>query len=42
MDAHLAPENARFCVAKLRNSKLLRALCALNQVFSACNLMRPE
>jgi len=42
MDSHLALIISSFCVANLRNSRLLRAICALNLKIFERNLLRPE
>jgi len=42
MDSHLALIISSFCVANFRNSRLLRAIRALNLKILDRNLLRPE
>ncbi len=42
MNSHLAPKMPRYCVANLRNSGLLRAICALYRNILNHNLLRSD
>jgi len=42
MNLHLGSKKSSFFVANLRNSQLLRSLCALNLTPLAPNLLSPE
>ncbi len=42
MNSYLVPKMTSFYVANLRNSQLLRAICALNLNILTHNLLRSE